>query len=156
LKRPRPEQATGLLIIAPCGEIRFTSNAATRYLKRYFGLRPNPRVLPGPLAEWAKGNPDIPFCLLQDGRFLSAQLIDRNRKGALGVLLSEHIIEESVLTAPEQLVRRWLREAKTNPEIAKILRMKPATVKKHVAHILEKLGFENRIAAALNGDGLTG
>jgi DNA-binding NarL/FixJ family response regulator len=42
-----------------------------------------------------------------------------------------------------------MREAKTNAEIAQILRMKTAAVKKHVAHILEKLGFENRIAAAL-------
>jgi DNA-binding NarL/FixJ family response regulator len=71
------------------------------------------------------------------------------------LLLDETIIEEGVLTRPEQLVRRWLREAKTNAEIAKILRMKPATVNKHVAHILEKLGFENRTAAALKGNGLT-
>lgn len=66
---------------------------------------------------------------MKDGRFLSAQVIDRNRKGALGVLVDEHIIEEAVLTPPEQLVRRWLREAKTNAEIALILGMKPATVK---------------------------
>ncbi|HEV2804602.1 MAG TPA: LuxR C-terminal-related transcriptional regulator [Chthoniobacterales bacterium] len=46
-----------------------------------------------------------------------------------------------------------MREAKTNAEIAVILRMTTAPVKKHVAHILEKLGFQNRIAAALKGNG---
>jgi ATP/maltotriose-dependent transcriptional regulator MalT len=35
-------------------------------------------------------------------------------------------------------------------------RLKTATVKKHVARILEKLGVENRTAAALKGNGLSG
>jgi hypothetical protein len=51
-----------------------------------FNATPQPANLyPARSPDWAKGNPNIPFCFLKDGRFLSAQLIDRNRKGALGV-----------------------------------------------------------------------
>ncbi|PYI94311.1 MAG: hypothetical protein DME97_02305 [Verrucomicrobia bacterium] len=74
--------------------------------------------------------------------------IDCNRKRAMCVILEEHIIEEGLLNGRELLVLPWLREAKTNEEIGIILGMKTATVKKHVHRILEKLGVENRTAAA--------
>jgi DNA-binding CsgD family transcriptional regulator len=133
LKKTRSQPPCGALIIAPCGEIRFTSAAAARYLKKYFGPRPDPNTLPAALAEWARTRPDIPFCLVKDGRFLSVRLLDRNRKRAMCVALEEHIIEEGLLNGREQLVQHWLREAKTNEEIGLILEMKTATVKKHVA-----------------------
>jgi len=155
LKRTRPEQDRGALIIAPCGQLRFTSTAAARYLKKYFGPHPQRRLLPETLAQWAKTRPDIPFCLVKDGRFLTARLLDRNRKRAMCVVLEEQVIEEGLLNARELLVLPWLREAKTNEEIGMILGMKTTTVKKHVHRILEKLGVENRTAAALKGNGLT-
>jgi DNA-binding NarL/FixJ family response regulator len=154
LKKTRPEQACGALIIAPCGDIRFTSSAAARYLNKYFGPRPDPNTLPAALAEWASTRAHIPFVLVKDGRFLCVRVLDRNRKRAMCVVLEEHIIEEGLLNDGEQLVHHWLREAKTNEEIGLILGMKTATVKKHVASILEKLGVENRTAAALSGNGL--
>lgn len=43
---------------------------------------------------------------------------------------------------------RWIREGKRNEEIAIILGIRVTTVKTHVRHILEKLGVENRVAAA--------
>ena len=43
---------------------------------------------------------------------------------------------------------RWIREGKSNEEIAIILGLKISTVKTHVQHILRKLGVENRLAAA--------
>ena len=135
-------------MIAPCGQIRFTSSAAARYLKKYFGPRIDRRLLPEMLGEWAQTRPDIPFCLVKDRRFLTVRLLDRNRKRAMCVILEEHIIEEGLLNARELLVLPWLREAKTNEEIGMILGMKTATVKKHVQRILEKLGVENRTAAA--------
>jgi DNA-binding NarL/FixJ family response regulator len=46
-----------------------------------------------------------------------------------------------------------MREAKANEEIGLILKMKTATVKKYVQRILEKLGLENRTAAALRANG---
>jgi DNA-binding CsgD family transcriptional regulator len=53
------------------------------------------------------------------------------------------------LTPREIEVATWLTQAKANPEIAIILGMSRRTVEKHVEHILEKLGVENRTAAAL-------
>lgn len=52
------------------------------------------------------------------------------------------------LTHRELEVLRWLREGKTNAEIAIILGCRPLTVKTHVERILAKTGAPNRTAAA--------
>ena len=76
-------------------------------------------------------------------------MLDRNRKGAICVVVEEHTIAEGVLNAREFVVWHWMGEAKTNDEIAIITGYKTATVKKHVVEILRKLGAENRTVAAL-------
>jgi DNA-binding NarL/FixJ family response regulator len=43
----------------------------------------------------------------------------------------------------------WLAQGKTNPEIAAILGITEATVKKHVLELFDALGVETRTAAAL-------
>ena len=43
----------------------------------------------------------------------------------------------------------WLAQGKGNPEIAEILGLSVASVKKHTIHIFEKLGVESRTAATL-------
>lgn len=48
----------------------------------------------------------------------------------------------------EAEVLYWVAEGKTNAEIATILSSSRRTVEKHVEHVLEKLGVENRAAAA--------
>lgn len=53
------------------------------------------------------------------------------------------------LTPREGDVLLWLAQGKTNAEIATILALSDKTVKIHVGHIFEKLGVENRTAAAL-------
>lgn len=53
------------------------------------------------------------------------------------------------LTPRETEIAHWLAAGKTNPEIAIILNSHPRTVEKHVEKILEKLGVENRTAAAV-------
>lgn len=57
------------------------------------------------------------------------------------------------LTAREREVHHWLAQGKTNDEIAGILGISPHTVKHHVDHIFQKLGVENRYAAALAARG---
>jgi len=42
-----------------------------------------------------------------------------------------------------------LAQGKTNPEIAVILQLSARTVEKHMERILEKIGVENRTAAAV-------
>ena len=46
-------------------------------------------------------------------------------------------------------VASWVAKGKTNPEIGIILQGSIRTVEKHMERILEKLGVENRVAAAL-------
>jgi DNA-binding CsgD family transcriptional regulator len=53
------------------------------------------------------------------------------------------------LTPRESEVALWLAQGKTNPEIAIILQLSARTVEKHVERILEKIGVENRAAAAV-------
>lgn len=52
-----------------------------------------------------------------------------------------------VISVREQEVLQWLREGKTNWEIAQILQLSEKTVKNHVHHILVKLRVNNRAQA---------
>ncbi|HMZ01518.1 MAG TPA: response regulator transcription factor [Burkholderiaceae bacterium] len=52
------------------------------------------------------------------------------------------------LTTREAEVLYWVTKGKTNRDIGDILGSSPATVKKHLEHIYEKLGVETRTAAA--------
>lgn len=51
------------------------------------------------------------------------------------------------LTQREAEMLLWLSEGKTDSEIGVILNSARRTVEKHVEHILDKLGGENRAAA---------
>ncbi|MDD5200993.1 MAG: LuxR C-terminal-related transcriptional regulator [Terrimicrobiaceae bacterium] len=53
------------------------------------------------------------------------------------------------LTKREREVHYWLCQGKSNEDIARILVVSPHTVKNHIDHIFQKLGVENRYAAAL-------
>ena len=52
------------------------------------------------------------------------------------------------LTRRELQVLAWVARGKTNPEIARILWITPATVRKHLENIYAKLGVRTRTAAA--------
>jgi len=53
------------------------------------------------------------------------------------------------LTKRERDVLAWMGKGKRNGEIALILGISPATVKKHAENIFKKLHVENRTAAAM-------
>jgi DNA-binding CsgD family transcriptional regulator len=53
------------------------------------------------------------------------------------------------LTAREREVADWLSLGKSNAEICSILAANTRTIEKHVEHILQKLGVENRVGAAI-------
>jgi len=52
------------------------------------------------------------------------------------------------LTYREEDVLSWVAQGKTNTEVARILNIAPGTVKIHLERIYQKLGVENRTAAA--------
>ncbi len=75
-------------------------------------------------------------------------------KGELAIgLVREHgrikraVEQRYDLTSREGEILHWLSESKTYPETAMILNISVRTVEKHVEHILQKLGVENRLAA---------
>src|SRR5690606_38548631 len=74
--------------------------------------------------------------------------------GVAGIDLVPDTVEESFgngragrLSPRECEVLEWIAAGKTNAEIAIILGLSVHTVKRHVEHVLEKLGVENRRAA---------
>ncbi len=57
-------------------------------------------------------------------------------------------LEALGLTKREEDVLSWVAQGKTNAETARILKITPGTVKVHLERIYQKLGVENRTAAA--------
>ena len=55
--------------------------------------------------------------------------------------------EHAGLTRRESEVLHWICEGKSNPEIGILLGVSPNTIRKHVEHVLAKLGVESRAAA---------
>ena len=55
----------------------------------------------------------------------------------------------SRLTTREAEILRWLAAGKSDAQIGAILGTSPRTVQKHLQHLYEKLGVENRTAAAM-------
>ena len=74
---------------------------------------------------------------------IAAQLPERLRRGQTAV------VPAASLTEREREVLRLVAEGRDNQEIAEALTISPSTVKNHVSSILEKLGLENRIQAAV-------
>jgi DNA-binding CsgD family transcriptional regulator len=58
------------------------------------------------------------------------------------------VLQAFKLTLREAEVLYWVAKGKTNRDIGDILGSSPATVKKHLEHVFEKLGVETRNAAA--------
>jgi DNA-binding response OmpR family regulator/DNA-binding CsgD family transcriptional regulator len=58
------------------------------------------------------------------------------------------VLQTFKLTMREAEVLYWVVKGKTNRDIGDILGSSPATVKKHLEHVFEKLGVETRTAAA--------
>ncbi len=74
---------------------------------------------------------------------------------ATGALVNNAAAVTSVLetfTPREVAVLDWLRQGKSNKQIARELDMSEATVKVHVSHIMRKMGAINRTQVALFAD----
>jgi len=89
------------------------------------------------------------------GALLLHRFTERN-DDALTVL---YLVEEHAPPGPAELIQLgltprqgevlyWIAQGKTNGEIAIILGTSPRTIDKHVEQLLERLGAENRLAAA--------
>ena len=144
-----------VILIGENGSLQFATKRAWDLIARFFPGGPL-AGLPAPLQEWLeKNNADthqftFPMGVLHVKRF-------SNASGTGGVLkLEEHLnvpssrqLQSLGLTPKEAEVLYWMAQGKTSPEIATILNSALNTVKKHAQRIYQKLGVENRTAAAL-------
>ena len=71
------------------------------------------------------------------------------RNDAAPQFISSEPLQKLGLTPREADVLFWVAQGKTNIEAGEILGTTTGTVKKHLEHIFEKLGLENRSSAAL-------
>lgn len=60
------------------------------------------------------------------------------------------------LSRREIEILNWVAQGKTNSEIGAILGVSPRTVQKHLEHVYNRLGVDNRHAAMLVALGKTG
>jgi DNA-binding NarL/FixJ family response regulator len=131
---------------------------ARAWLPSYFDSPPD--VLPEALLQWLQlsvtGQEQRPLTVVQHQRQLVCTLQSRTDDGDWLVVLREvsdaATVEATMhalrLTARESEVLYWVVKGKTNRDVGDILGSSPATVKKHLERVYEKLGVETRTAAA--------
>jgi DNA-binding NarL/FixJ family response regulator len=131
---------------------------ARRWLPAYFDSVPD--VLPDALLTWLKpaehGRDVRPLATARGARQLVCTLQGRTLDADWLIVLREVSDAATVaatmlafgLTLRESEVLYWVAKGKTNRDIGDILGSSPATVKKHLERIYEKLGVETRTAAA--------
>lgn len=74
----------------------------------------------------------------------------RGKGGTFKPDFSSHApLERLGLSAREAEVLLWMAQGKSDADIGLVLGISPATAKKHAAHVYQKLGVENRHAAAV-------
>lgn len=153
-----------VVILGSGGSVRVASARAQHLLNDYFGGRSTSQGnLPEPLARWLR---HAERDLTEDGRARCRPfVIDRNDRRLLVqplvgsdrmlLLLKEELLditprdlEPLDLTHRETEVLAWVAKGKTDAEVAAILDARPRTIGKHLERIYQKLGVENRTAAA--------
>ncbi|MES1180316.1 MAG: helix-turn-helix transcriptional regulator [Verrucomicrobiota bacterium] len=146
------------------GQIRWKSPLAHVWLEEFFPEhRSAARRLPVQLQKWIERNAQFAkverpsFSELQlpshgesrlliycgktnSGEFLLALVRER-------VCISVEVARSFGLTPREAEILFWISEAKTNPEIAAILRVSLRTIHKHAEHLFAKIRVENRLSA---------
>ena len=131
---------------------------ARQWLPAYFNTPPD--AVPPDLLAWlqaaAAGRDVRPLSTCTGARQLVATLQGRTVDDDWLVVLREvndaATVEATMhalrLTLRESEVLYWVVKGKTNRDIGDILGSSPATVKKHLERVYEKLGVETRTAAA--------
>jgi DNA-binding CsgD family transcriptional regulator len=135
LDREDEHQTRGVIGLGPANRIEIVSQAARRLVREYFATRSDVD-LPAALVDW----------LESDGEAMRRGRLTIERSGD-ALLLSE-TCEDLGLTARELEILAWVARGKTNAEIAHLLWIAPATVRKHLENVYAKLGVRTRTAAA--------
>ena len=162
----------GVLLYSDRGILLHATARARERLRRFFGWRGR-RQLPASLREWIHAEraryrtPEkieqvsAPLCREANQARLAVRLADRPEHHYCAVLLQEEAtgvtpgqLAPLGLTPRESDALAWLVEGKSNAEIGIILGISRETARKHVQHVLDKLGAPNRTAAVRTALGM--
>jgi DNA-binding CsgD family transcriptional regulator len=143
-----PDNNRGILKLGSRGRIQFAGQRAMRCLRTFLGPGPKECLLPEAVLRWIQRETEGLGCWEKNGRHLTLTFLDPSRKGARYYLIEEGPATGPRLTAQEREILFWVRQGKSNAQIALILEVKLSTVKKHLQNASTKLGVDNRTAAA--------
>jgi CheY-like chemotaxis protein/DNA-binding CsgD family transcriptional regulator len=151
-----------LVVRSSDGRVVWQTPLARSFLQDYLGCREP--VVPQAVLDWVRtqsarqpdGREPITMTIVQGARRLVFALHEQTGDGEWLLVMREASDASAIdalthafrLTAKEGEVLYWVVKGKTNRDIADILGSSPATVKKHLEHVFEKLGVETRTAAA--------
>lgn len=157
-------QAT-LALRTESGRITWQTALARKLLADYFPQESQADQTPAPLLHWLENtienrrqnpaNAPLSLNISHDARRLIFSLHDQTADGEWLIVLREEndaaqieaLLAAFPLTRKEAEVLYWVIQGKTSPDIGDILGSSPRTVNKHLEHVYEKLGVENRTAA---------
>ena len=165
LKRGLEDAALAVIACDADGRVQLITALARQYLVAYLGASQGlDRRLPEELLRWVRyqstqlmkrDTPPVrlPLTLQKGDARLTVRML--SNAGANLLLLEEKTpapdaaaLDGFCLSRRESEVLAWVAQGKTNSELAMILGMSLPTAKKHMEHILQKLGVETRTAAA--------
>jgi DNA-binding response OmpR family regulator len=139
------------------GKAVWQTPLARELMQRYFDA-PVGQV-PEDVLAWLRSQADgdpKPLTVTREAKQLVLSLQQRTTDDDWLVVMREvsdaavvqALLQAFRLTMKEAEVLYWVAKGKTNRDIGDILGSSPATVKKHLEHVFEKLGVETRNAAA--------
>ena len=159
------EIGRGIVLLGPDDGIRSATRLARQWLTTYFGHRAErAKRLPDALERWVRfqgttvnSSGDVlsarkPLIVESEDRRLVVRLIPTSGGGLL-LLEQRHTVatpasfESLGLSRREAEVLAWVAQGKTDAVIGTILSLSSRTVAKHLEHIYQRLGVENRSAA---------
>ena len=137
-----PKALATLAALSETGAASLTGSQPFRLWLRDCASLPASRIDPFSLA-------DVTFAFL--GLASSREILVKLNSGKSGS--PARLLENAFsLTAREGEVLHWLSMGKTNRDIAQILGLSARTVNKHLEQVFQKMGVDNRTAAAVMAD----
>lgn len=149
------ELSSATIIVGSQNRILYHTGAGLRWIGAT-----SPGILPAAISDWLKepprnGGPETLRLITADGEIHIRAVPTSSLERRLLVLTRKKVptqIPSSVtgfgLSERQLAVARWISAGKTNKEIAAVLGISPRTVQKHIEHIFEKMGVQNRVAVA--------
>jgi DNA-binding CsgD family transcriptional regulator len=163
------EEHVGVLVVDARGHVVSGTRRAWHWLRLYLDSRASPsRGLPDSLLRWFRATasrlfapgqvpiPPAPLTVDRSGGRLIVRLMYQAEPERAVLTMREEVSsspgpfdERLPLTPREAQVLEWIAKGKSNRDIATILDIRIATVKKHLERVFDKLDCDSRTGALL-------